>query len=206
MSALEKPLITPEQYLELERKAEFKSEYYAGQMFAMSGGSNKHSLIGGNVHALLWSQLRGRLCLTFNSDMKVRVDATGLYTYPDVSVVCGEPQYTDGHQDMVENPVVVVEVLSPSTEGYDRGEKFVHYQWISSLTDYLIISQETMRVEQYVRQTDDRWLLTVHSGFEAAVQIVSIGCVLHLAEIYERVEVGKGRNAPTLRIVADTAP
>ncbi len=203
MSALEKPFITPEQYLELERKAEFKSEYFAGQIFAMSGGSDKHSLIGGNVHALLWSQLRGGPCLTFNSDMKVRVDATDLYTYPDISVVCGDVQYTDGHQDMLENPVVIVEVLSPSTEGYDRGEKFVHYQFLSSLTDYLLISQKTMRVEHYLRQNDDQWLMTVYSSPEASVVIASIGCVLHLAEVYERVEVSKQRNAPTLRIVGD---
>ena len=99
--------------------------------------------------------VEGRPCFTFNSDMKVRVNATGLYTYPDVSVVCGEVRYTDGQRGMMENPVVIVEVLSPTTEAYDRGEKFVHYQGLPSLTDYLIISQETMRVEQYVRQTDD---------------------------------------------------
>jgi len=133
--------------------------------------------------------------------MKVRVNATGLYTYPDVSVVCGEVRYTDGQRGMMENPVVIVEVLSPTTEAYDRGEKFVHYQGLPSLTDYLIISQETMRVEQYVRQTDDQWLLSMHSGSEASVKIASIGCDLHLAEVYERVEVGTERTAPTLRIV-----
>jgi len=110
--------------------------------------------------------VEGRPCFTFNSDMKVRVNATGLYTYPDVSVVCGEVRYTDGQRGMMENPVVIVEVLSPTTEAYDRGEKFVHYQGLPSLTDYLIISQETMRVEQYVRQTDDQWLLSMHSGPE----------------------------------------
>lgn len=203
MSALEKPFITPEQYLELERKAEFKSEYYAGQIFAMAGGTDAHSLISSNIIALLWSQLRKKSCLTFNSDMKVRVDETGLYTYPDISVVCGEVQFTDGHRDMIENPVVVIEVLSSSTEGYDRGEKFVHYQFLSSLTDYLLISQKTMRVEHYVRQNDDQWLLTVHSGSEASVPIASIACTLHLAEVYERVEVSKQRNAPTLRMVGD---
>ena len=120
MSALEQTYITPEQYLELERHAEGKSEYFSGRMFAMSGGSNAQSLIGGNVHALLWSQLRRGPCLTFNSDMKVLVNATGLYTYPDVSVVCGEVRYADGHRDMIENPLVLVEVLSPTTEAYDR--------------------------------------------------------------------------------------
>ena len=201
MSAPEQSFITPEQYLELERQAEFKSEYFSGRMFRMSGGSNAHSLIGGNVHALLWSQLRKKPCLTFNSDMKVLVNATGLYTYPDVSVVCGEVRYTDENRDMVENPIVLVEVLSPTTEAYDRGEKFVHYQGLPSLNDYLIISQETMRVEQYVRQNDDQWLLSVHSGPEASVRLVSTECTLLVAEIYERVEVSAERNAPTLRIV-----
>ncbi len=201
MSAPEQTFITPAEYLELERKAEGKSEYFSGRMFAMSGGSNAHSLIGGNVHALLWSQLRRGPCLTFNSDMKVRVSTTGLYTYPDASVVCGEVRYTDGQQDTVENSVILVEVLSPTTEAYDRGEKFVHYQGLASLTDYLIISQVTMRVEQYVRQNDDQWLLSVHSGPEASVRLVSIGCDLPLVEIYERVEVSPERNAPTLRIV-----
>lgn len=201
MSALEQTFITPEHYLELERHAEGKSEYFSGRMFAMSGGSDAHSLIGGNVHALLWSKLRRGACLTFNSDMKVLVNATGLYTYPDVSVVCGEVRYADGHRDMIENPLVLVEVLSPTTEAYDRGEKFVHYQGLASLTDYLIVSQVTMRVEQYVRQSDDQWLLSVHSGPEASVTLASIGCELLLAEVYERVEVGAQRVAPTLRIM-----
>ena len=129
------------------------------------------------------------------------MNATGLYTYPDVSVVCGEVRYTDGQRDMMENPIVLVEVLSPTTEAYDRGEKFVHYQGLASLTDYLIISQMTMRVEQYVPQNDDQWLLSVHFGLEASVRLVSIGCDLSLAEIYERVEASPERNAPTLRIV-----
>ena len=202
MSALEKS-VTPEQYLERERKAEFKSEYYAGRIFAMSGGSNAHSLIGGNTYALLWTHLRRGPCTAFNSDMKVRVSATGLYTYPDISVVCGEVQYTDGYKDMIDNPTVIVEVLSPSTEAYDRGEKLVHYQSLPTLTDYLIVSQQTMRVEQYHRQNDDQWLLTMHSGPEARVPLASVGCELALAEVYERVEVGAGRTSPTLRIADD---
>ena len=201
MSSLEKTYITPQQYLEMERKAEFKSEYYAGEMFAMAGGSEAHSLITGNILNLLWSQLRKRPCLTFNSDMRVLVDATGLYAYPDVSVVCGDVQFSGGRRDLLENPVVIVEVLSPSTEGYDRGEKFVHYQSISSLTDYLLVSQETMRVEHYIRHADDQWLLSMHFGPEALVKIASIDCELRLAEVYERVKVSTGKNAPTLRIV-----
>ena len=201
MSALKETYITPEQYLEIERQAEFKSEYFAGRMFAMAGGSTKHSLISGNVYALIWAQLRKKPCFTFNSDMKVCVDETGLYTYPDISVVCGEVKYTDGHRDMIENPVVIIEVLSPTTEGYDRGAKFGHYQEISSLAEYLLVSQEAMRIEHYVRQDDHQWLLSNHFGPDAVVKIASIDCDLPLAEVYERVEVGPEKNAPILRMV-----
>lgn len=205
MSALEQPFITPEQYLELERKAKFKSEYFAGRMFAMAGGTAPHSIIGGNVFALLWAQLRGGGCTTFNNDMKVKVSPTGLFTYPDVSVVCGEVEYTDETQGMMANPTLVVEVLSPSTQDYDRGEKFLHYQSLLSLTDYLLVSQDVMRVEHYVRQGDEQWLLSLHFGPEASVRITSIGCDLRLAEVYERVKVSQERTAPTLRIVDSNA-
>jgi len=203
MSALEQPFYTPEQYLELERKAETKSEYYGGQIFAMSGGSDAHSLIGGNIHGLFWSHLRGKPCRAFNSDMQIKVSPTGLYTYPDVSVVCGEVQFADGRRDILGNPAVIVEVLSPSTESYDRGEKFVHYQRLSSLTDYLLVSQKTMRVEQYVRQANNQWLLTVHSGPEATAYVASVDCDLRLAEVYEKVEAGPEGYMATLRVLGD---
>ena len=138
MSALEKPFISrPNSIWSWSERLKFKSEYYAGQIFVMSGGSRPHSIIGGNVFALLWAQLRSGTCTTFNNDMKVKVSPTGLFTYPDVSVVCGEVVYTDATQDMMENPTLIVEVLSPSTQDYDRGEKFLHYQSLDSLTDYL---------------------------------------------------------------------
>ena len=201
MSALKDTYITPEQYLEIERQAEFKSEYFAGRMFAMAGGSLAHSTISINLSGMFWSQLRKKTCQAFNSDMKVCVNATGLYTYPDISVVCGEVRYFDGHRDMIENPLVIVEVLSPTTEGYDRGEKFAHYQEVPSLAEYLLVSQEAMRIEHYVRQDDNQWLLSNHFGPDAVVKIASIDCDLPLAEVYERVEVSPEKNAPILRMV-----
>ena len=201
MSALEQSYITPEQYLEMERKADFKSEYYAGQIFVMSGGSAPHSIIGGNIFALIWVQLRSGACTTFNNDMKVKVSPTGLFTYPDVSVVCGEVKYADETRDMMENPTLIVEVLSPSTQDYDRGEKFIHYQSLDSLTDYLLVSQDVMRVEHFVRQGDGQWLLSVHHGPESLVKIVSISSELRLADVYLKVQVSAERNAPILRIV-----
>ena len=199
MSALEQPFYTPEQYLEMEREAPFKSEYYGGQIFAMSGGSSPHSVIGGNVHALLWLQLRGRDCVAYNSDMKVKVSPSGLFTYPDVSVVCGEVRFHDDKQDMMENPALVVEVLSPSTQDYDRGEKFAHYQRIGSLTDYLIASQDAVRVEHYARQGDSQWLLSVYEGPEAVIPVASIDCELRLSDVYEKVELSTPRNPLMLR-------
>ena len=199
MSALEKPFITPEQYLEMERKAEFKSEYYAGQIFAMSGGSAPHSIISGNVLALLWMQLRERDCKAFNSDMKVKVSASGLFTYPDVSVVCGEVIYADKTRDMMENPSLIVEVLSPSTQGYDRGEKFAHYQRLTSLTDYLLVSQDVMRVEHFVRQGDDQWLLSTYREPDALIRCAPIGCDLRLSDVYQKVDISPDRDALTLR-------
>ena len=147
MSALEKTYFTPEQYLEIERKADFRSEYYSGEMFAMAGGTDAHNLIAGNVFGLLWAHVKGRPCKTFSSDMKVQVTPSGLYTYPEVSLVCGEPRFADEKRDLLLNPLVIVEVLSPSTEAYDRGEKFAQYRRLDSLTYYLLVSQDKMRVE-----------------------------------------------------------
>ena len=199
MSALEKTYITPEQYLERERKADSKSEYYAGEIFAMSGGSSPHSLIGLNIAALLWNCLRGKACTTFNSDMRVHVEGTSLFTYPDVTVVCGPVQFVDIHRDNVVNPRVIFEVLSPFTEAYDRGEKFALYRNITSLTDYLLVSQEMMRVENYTWQRNNQWTLAEFNGPEAVVKLANLNCELRLADVYERVEASPERNVPRIR-------
>ena len=188
MSTLSQPFLTPEQYLAIEREADHKSEYFAGEMFAMSGASEPHNVISVNATRELSLQLRGRPCRVYANDMRVKVDVTGLYTYPDVGAVCGERRFDDTHQDTLVNPTLIVEVLSPSTELYDRGRKFDHYSRIESLTDYLLIAQDRPRVEHYARKGDQQWLLSVFEDLQATVPLVSLGCVLEMALLYENVD------------------
>lgn len=181
---------TPEAYLALERKAEYKSEFLAGEIFAMSGASERHNLITLNVAAALHTQFRGRPGRAYTSDMRVKVSPTGLYTYPDVVALCDEPQFDDEQKDTLLNPTVIIEVPSSSTEAYDRGGKFGHYRKLTSLVEYVLISQEEPHVEHYVRQSDNQWLLSETNSLQDAVQLPSINCTLVLAEVYEKVEFG----------------
>ena len=153
MATHPKTFLTPEQYLEIERKAEFKSEYYQGEMFAMGGARWTHNRLVANLIALLHQQLRSHPCQTVPSDMRVQVEATGMYTYPDAIVVCGEPQFLDETRDTLLNPSLIVEVLSPSTEFYDRVRKFEHYRAVESVSEYLLISSERVSVELYTVST-----------------------------------------------------
>jgi Uma2 family endonuclease len=188
VSTQPKAYLTPEQYLDIERKAEFRSEYYAGEMFAMAGATDPHNLIAVTVVAELYQQLRKRPCFTYTHDMRIRVSAAGLYTYPDIIVVCGERQFLDDRQDNLLNPTLIVEVLSPSTEAYDRGKKFEHYRSIESLREYLLISSERISADLFTRQQDGRWLLTAASRLEDVIELQSIECRLVLADVYEKVE------------------
>jgi Uma2 family endonuclease len=187
MSVPKSRFFSPEEYLTLERTAATRSEYLDGVIYDMVGSSPEHSLITANVSGALWVQLKGKPCQVFSSDMKVRTDLAGLFAYPDVTVVCGEPVFHDERRDVLVNPKVIIEVLSPSTEGYDRGEKFAAYRGIASLLDYLLIAQDAARVEHYTREGEDRWVLTEAAGLEARVEIASIDCVLALEEVYEKV-------------------
>jgi Uma2 family endonuclease len=189
MSLQTRPRLTPEEYLALERAAETRSEFFNGVMFAMAGASEEHVLIVVNVAGELRAQLRGRPCRTYSTDMRVKVSETGLYTYPDVVVVCGEPQFDDEHRDTLLNPTAIIEVLSPSTEAYDRGEKFAHYQRRASLHEYVLIAQDRYRVEHYVRQPDGQWLYSETRGLDGTLHLPSIGCDLALAEVYDKVTV-----------------
>jgi len=189
MSSQPKSRYTPEEYLALERKADYRSEYFAGEIFAMSGASERHNLIVGNVFAALHAQLRNRSCKVYASDLRVKVNPTGLYTYPDVVALCDEPQFDDDQKDTLLNPTVLIEVLSPSSEAYDRGGKFEHYRKLSSVTEYVLISQEKPHVEHYVRQPDNQWLLSEASGLSDTIQLPSINCILALSEVYEKVEI-----------------
>ena len=179
-----------EEYLALERKAEYKSEYFAGEIFAMSGASERHNLIVTNIVAALHAQFRNRLCKVYASDMRVKVGATGLHTYPDVVALCGDARFDDDQQDTLLNPAVLIEVLSKSTEAYDRGDKAEHYRKLPSLAEYLLISQDKPHVEHYVRQPDNQWLLSETSDLQDTVALPAINCTLVLAEVYDKVEIG----------------
>lgn len=180
-------LFTPEEYLLLERQAECKSEYVAGQVYSMAGASPEHNLITVNVASELRYQLKGKGCQTYANDMRVKVSATGVYTYPDVVVVCGGSRFEDDRKDTLINPTVIVEVLSPSTEAYDRGDKFGHYRTLESLRDYVLIAQDRSRIEHFARQPDGQWLYSAADHLEESVHLASIGCTLRLSEVYDQV-------------------
>ena len=179
-------LLTPEEYLTLERKATVKSEYLSGQILAMSGASNAHNLITLDIGTELNIQLRGRECLVYTSDMRIRTSPKGAYFYPDVVVVCGKPRFEDNVFDTLLNPILVIEVLSPSTEMYDKGEKFRHYQELASLQEYILVSQDRVRVEHY-RLVKTQWVQTEMRGHEDVLSLNSIRCELPLQDIYRRV-------------------
>jgi Uma2 family endonuclease len=191
MASQVKAHYTPEEYLALERQAEYKSEYFDGEIFAMTGASRRHNLVAGNVLASLHGQLRKRPCEIYPSDMRVKVTPTGLYTYPDVVIVCGEPIFDDKQKDTLLNPTMLVEVLSKSTASYDRGEKFEHYRKLDSLAEYLVIAQNKYHAEHYARQIDNRWLLSESDDMQKTIHLSSIECDLALADIYDKVEVDK---------------
>jgi Uma2 family endonuclease len=185
------PFLTPEQYLEIERAAEFRSEYLNGEMFAMSGASVRHGDIVNNLAAIFRAQVRGR-CRYYTTDLRLLIPATGLFTYPDLVVMCGEILYSGDREDIVTNPVVVGEVLSKSTANYDRGGKFFHYRSIPSLKDYLIIAQDSARVEHHAKQSDGSWLLREYSSLDDVVRITSITVEIGLRALYEDVALGNG--------------
>ncbi|HYP40467.1 MAG TPA: Uma2 family endonuclease [Chloroflexia bacterium] len=191
MTSLAETWYTPEEYLALERKAEYKSEYINGQIYSMSGASREHSLIAVNVVSEIRSQFRGRACEVYNSDMRVKVSPGGTYTYPDAVAVCDEPHFEDAAVDTLTNPTVIVEVLPPSTEAFDRGEKFRQYRRLESLAEYVLIAQDKVQVEHYARHGDkgDQWVLTEFSDLGGTLQLASIGCELAVADIYDKVPV-----------------
>ena len=189
MSTNPKTFLTPEQYLEIEREAEFKSEYFNGEMFAMAGAKEAHNLLTASVVGALYAQRRSGPCRIYTNDMRVRVSATGLYTYPDVIVACGERHFLDDRRDTLLNPKLIVEVLSPTTEAYDRGRKFEHYKTIESLAEYLLISSDRVHVDLFRRQPDGDWLLKSAGRIEEVLDLSSIGCRLSLADLYEQVEL-----------------
>jgi len=185
-TAATKRRFTPKEYLALERRSETRNEFYNGEIFAMSGASREHNLISVNVLRDIGNQLEDRPCEAYTSDMRISIEVTGLYTYPDVSVVCGEPRFLDSEVDTLLNPTVIVEVLSPTTEAYDRGVRFRHYRRIDSLREFVLISQERMLVERFTRQGND-WVLSDMTDPDQVLKLESIGCQIPLGRIYSKV-------------------
>lgn len=181
------PKITRETYLDLERKAEFKSEFFDGEIFAMAGASREHNLILANIIRILGNQLINGPCNVYPSDMKVRIEQINKYAYPDISIACEPEYFEDYHQDILLNPVVIIEILSDSTEAYDRGKKFIHYQFIPSLVEYILVSQKVHGIERFVRQKEDIWIYSRHDLLEDIVPVGAAGCELPLREIYQNI-------------------
>jgi Uma2 family endonuclease len=187
MSAIPKTKLTPEEYLEFERNSEEKHEYFDGEIFAMSGAKRNHNKITTNLSGLVWQHLKGKDCESYSNDMRVFVPETGLYTYPDLVVVCGEPQFQDDVFDTLLNPLLLIEVLSDSTESYDRGKKFQHYRGIESLQEYVLVSQDEARIEKYIKTGDRFWLLSEAVDLNAEIEFSSIECKIALAEVYDKI-------------------
>jgi Uma2 family endonuclease len=182
------PHYSVEEYLSRERESLTRHEYLLGQIYDMAGESLAHSRICVNLASELRNQLKGHDCGALSPNMKVRTSDSGLFSYPDLTVVCGEPVFHDRHKDVLLNPKAIFEVLSPSTEAYDRGEKFFRYRnYLDPLADYILVSQHRPLIDHFVRQADGQWLYSAVVGMEASLHISSIDCRLHLSEIYDRV-------------------
>jgi len=188
MASQPKTPCTPEEYLALERSCEAKHEYYNGEIFATSGASKWHVLIVTNLVYELQSQLKDGPCQVYSTDLRVRVAPTGLYTYPDVILLCDEPRFSDEQQDTLLNPALIIEVLSEAAKDYDRGGKFEQYRTIESFVEYLLIAQDRPHVEHYTRQPDVSWILHETNNPDDAIQLKSVPCAIRLSDIYNKIE------------------
>lgn len=190
MTALPKQkYVSPEEYLAAERESLERHEYFEGEIFLMSGASDEHNTIAMNTASELHQQLKKRPCKVYQSDMRVHIPKTGLYTYPDIAVVCDKPQFLpDEHFDTLTNPILIIEVLSSSTEGYDKGAKFDNYRSLESLREYVLISQDAKKIMRYTKQTNESWLLTDFIGDKTEIELSSIECALTTEDIYDKVD------------------
>ena len=180
--------LTPDQYLEIERKAGRKSEYYQGEMFAMPGASPRHGIIVINLGRELSLQLKGKPCWTYSSDVRLLVSPGGLYTYPALMVICDRPEYADHEKDTLLNPTVIIEVLSPSTKNYDLGVKAQLYRGLPSLREYLTVAQDSPHIEHWTRLEENRGMRSEYDDLSQSIPLPSIDCVLSLAEVYDKVD------------------
>ena len=188
MSSQPVSYVTPEEYLEFERKADTKHEYVYGEVIAMAGGTPQHSLIAANILRALGNALDGRDCWVFNSDLRVSVQSGRLITYPDISVVCGQPQYTDERRDTLANPILIVEVLSPSTRNFDRGEKARLYRMLPSLSEFILVEQAPADIERWRRLPNGNWEVAAFRDRDAVVHLASLNCELSVEAVYRNVE------------------
>ena len=196
MAALPKRYFTPEEYLVLERGAPYRSQYVAGEIYAMAGAQPWHVVITDNITVALRTRFRGRPCQSYATDLRVRVREGDLWTYPDVAALCGPPRFdTASDPNSLLNPQVIFEVLSPSTENFDRGEKFNRYRRLESLTDYVLVASERIQVEHWTRTADGCWMLAELLAADAILALASVGCAVSLAELYEKVEFPPARPA-----------
>ena len=186
---------TAEDYLVFDRASETKNEFLDGVIYAMGGATARHVQIVGNVARELGNQLRDKPCVVYSTDLRVQVSQGGLYAYPDVVVVCGDPTFIDSKLDTLTNPLLIVEVLSDSTKNYDRGEKFERYRSIGSFREYILIAQEKVHIEQYVRQDDSSWVLRETNSLGDIIRLDAIACQLPVAEIYLKIPI---KNVPTV--------
>lgn len=191
MSAFpQRKYISEEEYLDMEEISPVKHEYFDGEIFQMAGASHLHNIVGGNIYADLHAQLKKRPCRTYQNDMRLLVEKTGLYTYPDVMVVCGKPEIKKYKGlDNILNPTLIVEVLSPSTADYDKGTKFDQYRTMETLKEYVLVWQDKKRVAHYTKQADDSWILRDFIGEEAEIELASIECKLNIEDIYDKVDL-----------------
>ena len=183
-----KIFITPEEYLEIEREAEFKSEYYNGEIFALAGAGFNHNIIISNIAIILGNHLKGKNCYEFINDMRLLIKENSLYTYPDLMVVCDNLKFLDEKKDIVLNPILIIEVLSKSTESYDRGKKFEFYRSISSLKEYIMVSSDRHLVEAYTKNENNLWVLSDEKNPESSIKFSSLSQQIPLKEIYSKVE------------------
>jgi len=185
--------ITPQEYLELERRAETRSEYIDGEAYLMSGASREHTQIAANLTIELGLQFKDKPCELYPLEMRTKVSSTGLYTYPDIAAVCGEPLFEDSHFDTLLNPTLIIEVLSESTESYDRGKKFAHYRNLPSLREYVLVSQWEYRIERFFRTEDGSWLYTESTAPDGSMELTSVGARLTLSSVYAKVDLERAR-------------
>lgn len=193
MSAQPEPFLSVEEYLAFEETSPERHEYYAGHVVLLAGGSEAHALIIGNITTLLNIQLRNRPCRVYASGMKIKVEQAQVYTYPDVTVVCGPSRFEDTTRRVLLNPTVIIEVLSETTETYDRGKKFRYYRMIETLQEYLLVSQHSLHIDHYIRQNDHFWLLSSADLADDTVTLPSIACTLLLSDIYHKVSFDTDR-------------